>query len=186
MKTAFSTAVRPLCLFIVLIIISGQSNAQGTSNTEKSGDILQIALPATAYVATFAMDDPEGRNQFYKSFLTNIAVTYAIKYAADKPRPEGNGGQAFPSGHTSTSFQSATFIHRRYGLKYGIPAYAAATYVGWSRVEGESDKHDFSDVAAGAAVGIISGYYFTTPYKGFTVTPAADSKSIGFVISKTW
>ncbi|MBN8214385.1 MAG: phosphatase PAP2 family protein [Xanthomonadales bacterium] len=186
MKSIFATAIGSLSLFIALMLASGQSNAQGSSNTEKAGDVLQIALPATAYIATFAMDDPEGRKQFYKSFATNIAVTYAIKYAIDKPRPEGNGGQAFPSGHTSTSFQSATFIHRRYGLKYGIPAYAAATYVGWSRVEGESDKHDFSDVAAGAVVGIISGYYFTTPYNGFTVTPTADSKSIGFVISKEW
>ncbi len=184
MKTNSIKKQQFLALSLLAATFSGQSQAQDTSNTEKAGDILQILLPATAYTTTFVMDDPEGRKEFYKSFATNVAVTYALKYAVNKDRPEGNGGQAFPSGHTSISFQSAAFIHKRYGLKYGIPAYAAATYVGWSRVEAR--KHDWTDVAAGAAVGIISSYYFTKPYKGFTVTPTADKNSLGITISKTW
>ncbi len=186
MKISSNQKKQILAFSFLAATFSGQSQAQDASNSEKAGDILQILLPATAYTTTFVMDDPEGRKQFYKSFATNLAVTYTLKYAVNKSRPEGNGDHAFPSGHTSVSFQSAAFIHRRYGLKYGIPAYAAATYVGWSRVEGESDKHDWTDVAAGAAVGIISSYYFTEPYKGFTVTPTAGKNSLGITISKSW
>ncbi len=167
---------------LLFVFVSSPSKAQ--SNSEKVGNILQVLLPATAYTTTFVLDDPEGRTEFYKSFATNVAVTYSLKYAIDKPRPEGNGGHAFPSGHTSVSFQSAAFIHKRYGLKYGIPAYIAASYVGWSRVDAK--KHDVTDVAAGAAIGIISSYYFTKPYKGFTVTPSAGEHSVGITISKTW
>jgi hypothetical protein len=32
----------------------------------------------------------------------------------------------------------ASFIHERYGLKYAIPAYVAASFVGYSRVESKS------------------------------------------------
>jgi len=49
-----------------------------------------------------------------------------------------------------------------------IPAYIGAAFVGWSKVEGESDKHDATDVLAGASIGILSSYYFTTLYnKGY-------------------
>lgn len=162
------------------------AHAQDKSNTEKVGDIVQVLLPATAYATTFVLDDKVGRNQFYKSFITNLGITFSLKHIINKPRPENNGNYSFPSGHTSAAFQGATFIHIRYGLMYGIPAYLGATYVGWSRIEGESDKHDFTDVAAGAAIGILSSYYFTKPYNGFVISPTANNGSYGLNINKTW
>ncbi len=158
----------------------------GKSNTEKEGDILQILIPLSAYGATFYMQDTDGRNQFYRSFLTNLGITYSLKYAVNKQRPENNGDYSFPSGHTSAAFQGATFIHMRYGWKYALPAYAAAAFVGWSRVEGESDRHDTTDVLAGAAVGIFSSYYFTTPYRGVTITPYAEKNILGVNLSMDW
>lgn len=156
------------------------------SNAEKAGDILQILIPATAYGATFYLKDKKGRKQFYKSIFVNIGITYGLKLAVNKKRPEGHGKYSFPSGHTSAAFQGAAFIQKRYGWKYGIPAYIGATYAGWSRVEGESDKHDATDVLAGAAIGILSSYYFTTPYKGITVTPVANNGFYGLNINMKW
>lgn len=58
---------------------------------------------------------------------------------------------------------------RRYGWKFGVPAYALATYVSWGRMY--SKKHHFWDVAAGAAIGTAAGLLFTTPYmKKYNVT----------------
>jgi membrane-associated phospholipid phosphatase len=161
-------------------------NVQAESVTEKTGDIVQVLIPATAYLTTFALDDKEGRNQFYKSFFVNLGVTHGLKVAINKQRPENHGDYSFPSGHTSASFQGAAFIHRRYGWKFAIPAYAAAAYVGWSRVEGESDKHDVTDVAAGAAIGVISSFYFTKPRHNLVVTPYVDGKTFGLSITKKW
>ncbi len=172
-------------LIFYLINISA-SFAQGKSNTEKAGDILQILIPATGYATTFAINDVKGRNQFYKSLATNSGVTYALKYTVNKPRPENNGDQSFPSGHTSAAFQGATFIHLRYGLKYGVPAYIGATFVGWSRVEGESDKHDLSDVTAGAIIGVLSSLYFTTSYKNIAITPFVNKEIRGLSINYRW
>lgn len=78
----------------------------------------------------------------------------------------------------------ASFIHERYGLEYAIPAYVAATFVGYSRVQAK--KHYIHDVLAGAALGSATSFYFTKPYKGATVTPVADSGFYGVVVSSDW
>lgn len=174
-----------LSILIFAVTVEG-TYAQSKSTQETAGDIIQIVIPAAAYVATFATDDHEGRNQFYKSFFTNLGVTYGLKVTVNKPRQQNNGDYSFPSGHTSASFQGAVFIHRRYGFKYSIPAYLGAAYVGWSRVEGESDKHDFTDVAAGAAIGASSAYFFTTRHKDFRIVPEITNNFWGLRIVGSW
>ncbi len=61
------------------------------------------------------------------------------------------------------------FMNKRYGWEYGLPAYALATFVSYSRVA--VGQHYTSDVLGGAAVGIVSSYLITRPYKGWTVQP---------------
>lgn len=85
-----------------------------------------------------------------------------MKYAVKKERPDHSNFHSFPSMHTSVSFAAASFIQRRYGWKWGAPAYVLSTYVGWSRVYGK--KHDWWDVAAGAVIGTASSYIFTRPF----------------------
>ncbi len=151
---------------------------------EDDGSIMRTLIPAVAYGATFYMHDGDGRIQFYKSFFTNLGATYALKAMIDKERPNGKDDDSFPSGHTSVAFQGAAFIHKRYGLKYAAAAYIGATYVGWRRVE--TDNHYTVDVIAGAAIGMASSFIFTKPYKGFVVTPLAESGVYGVAISRQW
>lgn len=132
---------------------------------EQMGDYGQFAPTAFALATTLVKKDEKGFWQLAKSASANLTATWILKYAIDKPRPEGRtDGHAFPSGHTSFAFQGASFLQRRYGWKYGIPAYAVASFVGFSRIEGLNDRHDGWDVLAGAVVGIVSTYLFTTPY----------------------
>lgn len=143
-----------------LVLLFGQSSAYANDVQviEQVGDIVQVAIPAMAYGATFYYNDDVGRQQFYQAFGTNMATTYALKYTIDKKRPNG-GKHSFPSGHTSAAFQGAAFIHKRYGIDYAIPAYLGATFVGYSRIEAK--KHDIVDVLAGAGIGMVSSFYFT-------------------------
>jgi hypothetical protein len=129
---------------------------------EHTGDLLMFGLPMVAGSATLFKEDKEGTKQFIRSLAFNLAMTTGIKFAINKPRPEGaTDGHAFPSGHTSTSFHAASFIQSRYGWKYGGPAYIMAAFVGWSRLE--ADRHDEWDVLGGALLGMGSTYLFTSP-----------------------
>ncbi len=160
--------------------------AQAQSAMEQAGDILQVLIPSAAYTTTFIKKDPEGRKQFYYSFFCTFTITQSLKYSINSQRPEGNGGHSFPSGHTSAAFQGATFLQRRYGWGYGLPAYIGAAFVGYSRVEGELDKHYPGDVLAGAALGIISGYYFTESPKSYSKSPIIDQGRYGVSFKLKW
>lgn len=173
-------------LLAALLALSAASGVHAESTYETAGDIGQILVPTSAYAATWYMHDAEGRKQFYRSFAANLGITYALKYTVDKQRPEGHGPHAFPSGHTAAAFQGAAFIHRRYGFKAALLPYATAAYVGWSRIEGESDKHDAVDVCAGAAIGILSSYFLTTPYENISVEPIAANNTYGLAVTVQW
>jgi len=103
-------------------------------------------------------DDARFRSFTYslaQGYLLNQTVVTGIKFAASSRRPNGKNSLSFPSGHTSGAFTWATIVDRYYGKKAGIPAYLAATYVGFSRLDDRS--HRLTDVVAGAAIGYIVG-----------------------------
>ncbi len=173
-------------LFVTLCIISflfhfHKGHAQ-TPEVETAGDIILATLPATAIATTLLIKDHEGLGQFAEGFFLNQILTFSLKGIIGKERPDGDGFDSFPSGHTSTTFQSASFIQRRYGWKYGIPAYALASFTGFSRIN--ADRHDIADVLVGAALGIGCTYAFTTPYEKqdyqISLTGGTDSIMIGF------
>ena len=126
-----------------------------------AGDIGQISTPLYGLYLTYEYSDKDGRIQFYKSSVTTILTTHFLKQTIDKPRPDGTNNNSFPSGHTSAAFSGATFIHKRYGLNKAWPAYAVASFVGFSRVYAK--KHYWEDILAGAILAGINTWIFTSP-----------------------
>ena len=110
-------------------------------------------------------------------------LTGAVKMSVRRGRPDGTQF-SFPSGHTSVSFASATVLQRHFGWKAGVPAYAMASYVAASRIHDK--RHFLSDVAFGAAVGIVSGWTVTMGHgeAQVTMTPVASPGGAG--LSLTW
>ena len=159
-------------------------NTSAYSDVEKTGDILQIVVPASGLLAAFYLDDDEGKTQFYKSFATTFLITHGLKNTVKKRRPDSNNRESFPSGHTSSAFQGAAFIQKRYGWNYGVPAYIAAAYVGYSRVD--TRHHDNADVLMGAMIGVLSSYYFTTEYKNIDLKPVVLGDQYGIDLSMRW
>ena len=92
------------------------------------------------------------------------ATVKGIKYVINRQRPYG-GDHSFPSGHTATSFMTATMLHKEYGWRspwFSIGGYTVAAVTGVSRIM--NNAHWMSDVVAGAAIGIGSvhlGYFIT-------------------------
>ena len=112
---------------------------------------------------SFIVGDEKGAWQFTKGLLLTAGVTYGLKLSINKQRPDMSNNNSFPSGHTSTVFHSAGYIHRRYGFKYSIPSYLLAGFTAASRID--SKKHDIIDVLVGAAIGLGSNLLFTTEYQ---------------------
>jgi len=163
---------KTLLLFFSLFfsLVTFQIQAQDTSETkpeigttQKIGDVILFALPAATLGTSFIIGDEKGAWQFTKSLLLTVGVTYGLKYSINKQRPDMSNDNAFPSGHTSTVFHSAGYVHRRYGFKYALPSYALAGFTAASRID--SNKHDILDVIAGAAIGLGSNLIFTTEYQ---------------------
>jgi hypothetical protein len=140
-----------------------------------AGDKLQYAIPLTGLAMTFVLSAHRGSDSFELTagdFLhlngsarhdlllalgRSSLATEALKRSVSERRP--NGGQhSFPSGHTSFAFTGAEFIRKEYGWAWGAPAYLAASFVGWSRVEAQA--HHTHDVLAGAAIGILANHDF--------------------------
>ena len=171
-------------LILSIIIFPHLCFAQG--QTQQVGDLLQVAIPVIALGTTLTHDnETAGAKQLFKAMVVTQVSTIALKQITHERRPNGHCCDSFPSAHTAMAFTGASFIHKRYGLKYAIPAYVAATYVGYSRVHVKA--HYTKDVLAGAALGAASSFYFTKPYKGFSVEPTAyRGGGLGVSLSKTW
>lgn len=91
------------------------------------------------------------------SAVTMAAVTKGAKMAFKESRPDGNGEDAFPSGHTAISFMCAEFLWQEFRASkpwIGYTGYALAAGVAYLRVH--NNRHWVSDVVAGAAVGMLS------------------------------
>ena len=92
------------------------------------------------------------------SFGIAAVSTLAIKGIANTNRPStdvSGGHYGFPSYHTSTGFAMAATVEEYCGWQWGLPAYALAGMVGWSRIDGR--EHDLSDVVFGAVLGYVIG-----------------------------
>ncbi len=101
------------------------------------------------------------------AYLIMGSTVFCMKKITAIERPDGSGKTSFPSGHTATAFMGAEFLFQEYkdvSIWYGISGYAIAAGTGFFRLY--NDRHWFTDVVAGAGIGIISTKiaYWLHPY----------------------
>lgn len=156
----FTIKVLLFTLFLCTCTTNGYTSQHGSS-LKLSGNILQIVIPATAFGTTIGLKDFKGSREFTNGFIATTLTTYGLKYAINERRPSREK-HSFPSGHAAIAFYGSGFIQQRYGWKYAVPAYAAAIFVGYSRIK--IKEHWMHDVIGGAAVGLLYSILLTTPY----------------------
>lgn len=174
-----------LTLFASVCCSSGGSDARAAASDTSAqtpgdvvkniGDVFIYIVPSAAFGMTLGAKDWEGSKEFLESGAIAMGVVASFKYTVKSRRPNGDP-QSFPSGHTAIMVQSAEFLRERYGWQYGVPAYALAGFVGYSRIA--SKQHYPRDVIAGAAFGFIGSYLITKPYKWGSVQIVADGWAI--------
>ena len=114
-----------------------------------------------------------------KAVIYNYVITEFIKDITHRVRPDNSDDRSFFSGHTSTAFVTSAFLYeetleyldrsvRNETLNTTLKAasfallYGWAGYVGYSRIK--DNKHYFSDVVTGAAVGTFIGIFMHNLY----------------------
>jgi membrane-associated phospholipid phosphatase len=156
------------------VVRAAEPLTSGQRHAKSAGSVLRVAIPAGGLALTYVLDpatDPNAgagrsalllmggtpRHDLLLAVARTWVVTAGLKYAINETRPNGEP-HSFPSGHSSIAFSGAEFIRKEYGWGWGAPAYLAAGFVGWSRVEAR--KHYAHDVVAGAALGVLANHDF--------------------------
>ncbi len=135
---------------------------QGSWAVFESGNVLgQFAFQAGAGFATFGIGKATGNKKLayagrdiVRAQLLSQAMVQTLKYTIRRERPDSSDNKSFPSGHSSSMFATATVLHRYYGWKAGVPAYALGGYVALARMAW--NRHHITDVVMGAGFGIAS------------------------------
>lgn len=149
-----------LVVFSLLhISVSTLAFASREDDWKTFSDVGAYGLVAVALSTPAFKSDREGFRQAAYSIVAASTIGLIGKSTIDEERPDKTSMDSFPSNHTANSFASATTLFRRYGWKYGAPAYGVAALVGNGRVE--AHRHHWRDVIAGAMLGTASGWYFT-------------------------
>ena len=125
--------------------------------------MVAIAMPVLAAGIAYGHDqDWTGVAQMSADTVATVGVAYALKHVIKEQRPDHSDFQSMPSDTAALAFAPAAFLWDRYGWEWGVPAYAAAAFVGYSRVDAK--KHHWYDVAASAGLAWGFSQIFTTRY----------------------
>ena len=169
----------------------GVNNGFGIPTTVfQSGNLIgQFVFQASAgfagYAAGRAIGNEKlamvGRDVVRAQVLSQVLVQ-GVKHTVRRERPDGSNKAAFPSGHAASSFATAGVLHRHYGWKAGVPAYAVGSYVALARMAW--NRHHATDVVMGAGLGIASARTVTMNVGGskfnLGVQPQAGGASLNF------
>jgi membrane-associated phospholipid phosphatase len=139
------------------------TTAVADDGQRRVGDVLRLAMPAGVVGYELWRGDHEGLWQFGKSWAVTLGATEVLKRATHVERPDRSDDLSFPSGHASHAFAAATYMHRRHGLEQAWPWYAAASYVGWTRVH--ANRHRWVDMAGSAALAGVSSAWLVAPLR---------------------
>lgn len=104
-----------------------------------------------------ANEYPDKLALYLMSTLINAILVYPVKRIISRERPDFSNHHSLPSGHTSNAFVGAAFFHQEYRKTAPVisgAGYLTATATGYLRIH--NNKHWFSDVIAGAGIGILS------------------------------
>lgn len=123
-----------------------------------------------------------------EAFAITTALTFGLKFAVGRDRPDGSDSRSFPSGHASGSFALATVAEVFYGPWVGIPSYTLASLIALSRID--KNKHFASDTVAGALLGTLIGLgtakWHKKKFPKFFILPTTGENGAGLTFNHSF
>jgi membrane-associated phospholipid phosphatase len=118
-----------------------------------------LYLPAVYVLGKSAFTETgKARKRVFGSFLITKCLQYGTVYSTKRivgrVRPDESSKHSLPSGHTAEAFANAEFLRMHMGKDQpwiAVLGYAVAAGTGFLRIY--NNRHWFSDVVAGAAIG---------------------------------
>lgn len=144
------------------ILLSTIPAAAKTSTVETAGKAVAIALPIAAGGVSLFKKDWNGLGELFLVTAATAATAYGLKYVVHEERPDHSDMKSFPSDQAALAFAPASYLWDRYGWRYGAPAYLAAGFVGYARVDAK--RHHWWDVGASAGIAWLYSRIITTTY----------------------
>ena len=124
-------------------------------------------------------DGPNGKEHAIRTadaLLTSTLITEALKRITHEKRPDGSNYESFPSGHATAAFAVAT-MQSHYHPRQAIGWYLGASAIAYSRVD--LNRHYYSDVIAGAAVGYLTAQFELKRPRGLILFPFIHGRDQG-------
>lgn len=167
------------------------NEAQGQLTTSRAishaGSVYGLgAVATTFYLIGRKNNDYRARETGLLSaeaLIDSMIVESALKGITQRGRPQTGverseffeGGNSFPSGHSTQAWAVATVIANEYKHRRAvqIAAYSAATAVSVARFTGQ--KHYLSDVVAGSALGFAIGRYVYSAHHRDELNPTSSA-----------
>lgn len=169
--------------------------------TNELGSPKVVGPLVAVFGASLLADDTKLQDAAFTSMQSLLyagLVTYGIKYTVGRMRPYEESGSnrflplsghnSFPSGHTTVAFAIATpwVVYYPHPVTYGLFALSTGTAV--ARLA--HNRHWATDVAAGAAIGTVTGYWLAKRHQdqqgGISFTPTAGPEAVGFNLYVTF
>jgi membrane-associated phospholipid phosphatase len=160
-----------LALFVLVVSVTDglafTPNKTPLSSTQKrietAGTVVAIALPITAGGIALYKHDRVGVAQLLVESALTIGTAYALKNIVREQRPDGSNYQSFPSDTTAIAASGSSFLWRRYGWEYGLPAAAMTEFVAYSRVQAR--QHRWYDTLASSGIAMGYSYLLGTRFR---------------------
>lgn len=181
-------ALASMTLMILAFGSTAPAEAASASKIETAGKAVAYALPLVAVGVSLAHhEDWDGVAELGVSTAATLGAAYLLSHIVREQRPDHSDFHSLPSDTAALADAPADYLWARYGWQYGVPAYAAAIFVGYSRVDAR--KHHWYDVAASSVIAFGVNYAIVTRYhenNRYRFYGSADPDSVGVHFTMNW
>lgn len=160
LQFGYLRSLRVGCLAMLLVVSIVYARAQKTYHGDGPDDWLRFVPVASAYaLKTCGVESASSWKRLAvntaASYVLACGTTWILKQTIRERRPDGTDDRAFPSGHATVAFVGAAILDKEFrhvSPWISVGGYVLATGVAIDRIA--RNRHEWQDVAAGAAIGL--------------------------------